>query len=196
MNHFWIPILLLVSLLGGCAGTPRSSFYTLGNQLPAPPPASQHGISLALGPIDLPQYLDRPQLVTRDGTNGLHVHEFNRWGGSLEEEIQRVLGAQLMVRLESAKVYAYPRGIVAHTDYRVALKVNSFDGQLGGPVLLDIGWTVFDDRTGEPLQTQQRQYRELAEGPGFSAYVEAMQRLLQRLGDDLAQTLSQLPHRD
>jgi uncharacterized protein len=181
---------LMSILLVACAGTPRSQFYSLDNALPAPPIANSE-LSLALGPVDLPQYLDRPQLVSRDSGNRLRVDEFNRWGGAFDEEIQRVLVARLMNALGTQRVYQYPGGIVAETDYRIAVAIRNFDGRLGGPVTLDVGWSLFDDRSGKQLAARQVQYRDQAQGDGYSNYVAAMDRLLTRLSDDLAQAVRQ-----
>lgn len=184
-------LLMCGALLAGCAGTTAPSrFYSLTNDLP-PVPEDGSGLTLALGPIDLPHYLDRPQLVTRDGTHSLHVDEFNRWGGTLEEEMQRLLAAQLMAKLQTQRVFAYPSRIVADTDYRLALAVQGFDGRLGGEVALDVGWSLFDDRSGELLRVRQARYRDQAAAGDYAAYVAALGRLLIRLGDDLAATVRQ-----
>lgn len=180
-----------VVVLSGCAGTPPAQFYSLDNALLAPPAASSD-LSLALGPVDLPQYLDRPQLVSRDSGNRLRVDEFNRWGGALDEEIQRVLAARLMNALGTQRIYEYPGGIVTETDYRIALAIRNFDGRLGGPVMLDVGWSLFDDHNGKLLAVRQVQYREQAQDDSYSAYVAALDHLLTRLSGDLAQAVRQV----
>jgi uncharacterized lipoprotein YmbA len=66
--------------LGACASTP-SRFYLL-NTLPAsetvPATAAGRGPVVGVGPITLPKYLDRPQLVTRASRNQLTLGEFDR----------------------------------------------------------------------------------------------------------------------
>lgn len=183
--HASVAGLLIAWLLGGCASTPNAQFYTLGNATQAPAEA-RSTLSLALGPIDLPQYLDRPQIVTRDGDNRLKVDEFNRWGGSLEEEMHRVLAAQLVARLGTQRIYAYPSRIVAATDYRLALDIRGFDGTFGGAVVLDVAWSLIDDRTAQVVSVRQASYRGTVNGNDYGAYAAALGALLVQLGDELA----------
>ena len=177
-----------VLLLNGCAGTPKARFYTLSSSpLQAAPAVSN--LSLALGPIDLPEYLERPQIVTRAGANRLDVDEFNRWGGRLVQEIARVLVVHLGQRLGTDRVYSYPSRIAADTDYRVALEFRRFDGMLGGEVVLGAAWSLVDDRNGAVLETRQASYRHSAQGAEHADYAAALSVLLARLGDDLARAL-------
>jgi len=184
---------LLAALLAGCATAPQSRFYALSAAVPTATAASD--LSLAIGPIDLPQYLDRPQIVTRDGASQLRVDEFNRWGGALDEEINRVLALYLGRRLGAQHVYSYPSRVMADTDYRIALDVRGFDGALGGEVRLDVAWSLIDERAGRVLRTHQRAYQGQAAGPDYDAYVAALSGLLTALGDDLADAFAALPSR-
>lgn len=181
-------LVAVVLLLAGCAGTPKARFYTLSSSPPQAAPAVSN-LSLALGPIDLPEYLERPQIVTRAGDNRLDVDEFNRWGGRLEQEIARVLVVHLGQSLGTDRVYSYPSRIAADTDYRVALEFRRFDGMLGGEVVLEAAWSLVDDRNGAVLETRQASYRHSAQGAEYADYAAALSVLLARLGDDLARAL-------
>jgi uncharacterized lipoprotein YmbA len=179
-------------LPGACTTTSRASFYTL-NGSQGESVERRSSLVLALGPIDLPQYLDRPQIVTRIGGNRLSVDEFNRWGGSLEQEVSRVLTQHLGRRLQTQRVYSYPSRIAADSDYRIALEIRRFDGELGGEVDLDLVWSLIADRTGEVVQTRQAEYRSATRDAGYEAYAAALSDTLAQLGDDLAGALSGLP---
>src|SRR5262249_23921679 len=76
-------------LLAGCFGASRPArFYTLDPvQVRDSPGSTSTDAVLAVGPIDLPDYVDRPQIVTRTGSNELVIAEFDRWGGSLDKQI-------------------------------------------------------------------------------------------------------------
>jgi uncharacterized lipoprotein YmbA len=191
LNRYLLLIALSVALLAtGCATTPEARFYSLT----APGDgavAAEGGPSLAIGPVDLPRYLDRPQMVSRAGDNRLLVDEFNRWGGALDQEITAVLAQALGQRLGTQRVYAYPSRIAAEVDYRIALEVRRFDGELGGDVALEAAWSLVDDRTGAILRTRRVDYREATAGPDHAAYVAALQRTLQRLAEELAAELNQ-----
>lgn len=188
MSRRLLAALVAALLAAACATPPDYRFYTLDAD-PAPATATDAPLTLAIGPVDLPQYLDRPQIVTRNGDNRLDVDEFNRWGGALDEEIYRVLAGRLGARLGTQRIYAYPSRIVASTDYRIALEISLFDGALGGPVALDAAWSLIDDRSGDVVDVQRVRYAGAADGPDHAAYAAALSRLLQRLGDDLARAV-------
>ncbi len=187
-----LSIALLVALLSACATTPASRFFTLGDTRPVSL-APRSDLLLAVGPVDLPTYLDRPQIVSRSGSNGLEVDEFQRWGGLLDEEITRLLMRHLADALRPAGVFIYPSRLAANSQYRLAVEVYGLDGVRGGLVTLSAAWSLVDDRSGRILQTEQVLYRTQSEGDDMQAYVGAITDLLGRLGDDMARRLADLP---
>lgn len=180
---------LLTGVLAGCVTTtPQSNFYTLDADYSIV--SDRHrDLTLALGPVSLPRYLDRPQIVTRAGDNRLKVDEFNRWGGALDEEISRVLAQRLNGRLGTQRIFDYPSRLGADTDYRIALDIRRLDGPLGGELRLDVAWSIVDDRTGAIVQTDQSTYTAVSKGPGYDAYAAAVSDLFGVLGDDLAEAV-------
>lgn len=196
MTHRIAAIVLIIIaalVLSACTTTPVTNFYTLNDRGPVDG-ALRSELVLALGPIELPQYLDRPQIVTRMEGNRLNVDEFNRWGGSLEEEIARVLAQHIGRSLGTQHIYSYPSRVVADSDYRLALDIRGFDGMLGGEVRLEVAWTLVADYSGEIVQTSQASYRSELAAPGdYEAYVAALSDTLTQLGQDLATLLAGLP---
>lgn len=183
---------LTFAVMSGCATTPQMRFYTL--EAAQPPVATgasavKRELTLAVGPVDLPEYLDRPQMVTRSGGNQLQVHEFERWGGLLQDEATAALVGNLARLLDTRRVHAYPSRVVTDYDYRIAVDVRMLDGELGGIVVLDAAWSVVDDTRGTKLSTEFSRYEVLAEGPGFDAYAAALSQALALLSKDIAQRL-------
>ncbi len=180
-------LLLLAATLAGCASKPPIQFYALSaDPAPAASAAANRELVLAIGPVDLPDYLRRPQIVTRPGANRLQVDEFNRWGGALEEEITRVVARHLGAALGTGRVYAYPSRVVPDTDLRIALSFRSFDGALGDAVALEAAWSVIDERSARVLATSQAVYRAPVAGAGYVDYAAALSAGLALLSSDLA----------
>ena len=92
----------LVFLMGCAGATEKSRFYTLNSirslQAEAGDIGIKQGVVLGIGPIKIPERLDRPGIVTRSSLNRLEIAEFDRWGGSLQ------------LRLLSARASADPLG--------------------------------------------------------------------------------------
>ena len=90
--------LLLIGLsLGGfaCSSAPAIVYYTLDPlpQTARPVLAETASVPkrIGIGPVQLPTYLERAQIVTRAGDHTLAVNDFHRWAGPLDEEIVRIL---------------------------------------------------------------------------------------------------------
>ncbi len=188
MKAIWILLCGALLLLSGCTTVPVTQFYTLDSEAPALGKTTSM-LTLSIGPIDLPEYLDRPQMVLRDGNNRLLFDEFHRWGGALDQEIERVLAGRLAAQLGTQRIYGYPSRIVAESDYRIALDIRAFDGSLDDSVQLDVAWSLIDDRSAVVLEVQRSIYRERVAQAEQAAYAAALGQLIERLGEDLAKAV-------
>ncbi|HET9155399.1 MAG TPA: PqiC family protein [Myxococcaceae bacterium] len=198
-NHLRSPPFLACALslaLAGCFGTSRPPrFYTLEPlQVPEGPGATSAELTLAVGPVELPDYVDRPQIVTRSGNNELVIAEFERWGGSLEKQISGSLVATLGDRLASRQIAVVPwRSAVlsSGTPDRVRISVSRFDGVPGHSVVLQARWELCTQSGGkeESLLVKEASVTEQIDGPDYAALVAAMQRALVRLGGQVADSV-------
>ncbi len=179
--------------LAGCLGTSRSSrFYTLEPlQVGDGPGATATDATLAVGPVELPDYVDRPQIVTRSGTNELVIAEFERWGGSLDRQISGSLVATLRDRLAPRQIAVVPLKsavLSSRPAYRMTVSVSRFDGVPGQSVVLQARWELCTQGGGkeESLGVKEASVTEQIDGSGYDALVAAMQRALVRLGEQMA----------
>ena len=94
-------ILLLIFITGGslicsCVSRgPDTRFYIL-DPLPLTAPLVENAdpentMSIEIASLRLPQYLERPQIVTRDEGNRLKMAELHQWGGNLRKNMIRVI---------------------------------------------------------------------------------------------------------
>jgi uncharacterized protein len=190
--------LALVALLFvGCRSTPPlTAFYTLtavtqaetASQSPAP----KGDFAVGLGPVQIPGYLDRPQLVARAAPDRLVVSEFNRWGGSLRQDFPRVLAENVAALLGTDRVLEYPWGDRLDPAYRVALDVQQFDGDLGGAVVLKVTWIVTGRDGKAPLSVRKSDIQEPVSGKDYDALVSAHSRALSALSREIAGEIRRL----
>jgi hypothetical protein len=206
MTHLPAPVRNICLALGllalaGCGSSPTPRFYTLHAAVvkaPAPTPAVAAGpqsnqagpIVVGIGPVDIPDYLDRPQLVTHPEQNRMRVLEFDLWAGSLKADIGRVLMEDLCALLppDRFSVVSWRQG--AQMDYRVALNVHRLD--VGpGEVLLSAQWTLFTkERKMASLVASYRVTEASSAEPGEAA--AAMSRALGKLSQTIAQKIEGL----
>ena len=93
-------------------------------------------LSIEIVSLRLPQYLERPQIVTRDEGNRIKLAEIHQWGGSLQKNIVRVIAKNLSSLLQTPDVSSYPRSPQSPPDFRIELVVMKFEKDQDGRVRL------------------------------------------------------------
>jgi uncharacterized lipoprotein YmbA len=182
--------------LGGCLGgaSAPSKFYTLApvaSRAAESNPASP-GFALGIGPVTLPGYLDRPQIVTRKGPDEIELAEFDRWAEPLKDSVPRILGENMAAQLQTDRVVLFPRQGSQVVQNRVAVDVIHFEGAAGADVALDARWRILGS-DGKELASRRSILREPTGAPGYAPLAAAMSRVLGRLSQDIATTLKELP---
>ncbi len=169
LNRYAAVLLTLAAFgVSGCAGQSQpSDFYFLSYETPQTQleqkTTARLGPAIGIGPIEFPQYLDRPQIVTRDGTNQLVIQEFKRWGGRLKENFTVVLTQALSAELETDRVSIFPWNLSVPVEYQVTVDVIAFDSDADGRSTLDARWSLIDSNTQRVLVMARSTYREVAE---------------------------------
>jgi uncharacterized lipoprotein YmbA len=192
-SRFWRKLALFFlagALTAGCArGTRSEQFYALSPM--AVPVGESHGApagpKITVGPVQLPEALRRPQIVTRIGANRLEVSEFHRWAGSLEGDVLRVVAENLGILLGTAQVARYPLVAGVEPDFRITLDIRQLDGRLGKSATLEAVWTVWLGAKGSEVAAGGKTVlSETVATDGYEALVAAYSRLLEALSREIA----------
>jgi len=177
-------------LVAGCARSPQVTFYTLlpgtvheTPSRPANPP------TVAVGPVTVPDVVDRPQLVVRESENRLKVLEMHQWGEPLKRDIPRVLAQDLGQLLGSDQVSSYPQNAGTDAQYRVQVDIQRFEAVPGQGVTVEALWQV-KRAADRAVERGHSLVREKSEGGGYEPLVAAFSRALSKVGADLAQAIS------
>ena len=177
---------LLAVTLAGCAGAkgPPTQFYVL-SPLNAPTTSGTQRAALVVdvAAVDLPEYLDRPQIVTRTGTNRLEMADDHQWGGNLRKDMARIL-AENISRLLGGEVTA---GTQPAPLARVEMEVMRFERMPEGRVTLAANWSI---SLGRDRRRVAARFTELESDPvpadDYTGIAAAMSDLLGRLSQTLA----------
>ncbi len=143
-------------------------------------------LELGLGPIALPEYLERPALVTRVAATEIALSTQARWAEPLDLAIDRILRQNLAALLGAGRIASHPWPPSQRPELAVALDVSRFELDARGDALLDARWTLRDARTGAVLDARQTSLVEAAGGGGTDAGVEALSRALAGLSREIA----------
>jgi uncharacterized lipoprotein YmbA len=178
---------LTAVLLSGCGISPRVTYYTLN--VAATPDTSAPALDpVAIGPVSLPELLDRPLLVVRTGANRVDVLETQRWAEPLKSEIPKIIAADLTLLLNQTRVSVYPQGTAQDADYRVLVDFQRFEMTAAEGGSLEALWTVRRAAGGTPLNGRTV-VSEAAGASGYDTLVAAQSRALAVLSRDLAKAL-------
>jgi uncharacterized protein len=177
---------LLVIMLAGCGSSPSARFYTLSVGA-APEDAAPSKYRITVGPVTVPEVVDRPQFVVRVGANQVTILEQHRWAEPLQSEIARVIALNLAQVLGSKQVSTYSQNVIGNADYRVIMDIQRFDSAFGEAVTVDALWTV-RRASGEP-STGRSLVREPVGGEGYDALADAHSRALAALSRQIAEAI-------
>ena len=176
------------TMIAGCGTTPDAVFYTLN--APHPAPAGTSEVSVMVGPVTLPDVIDRPQLVTAAGENRVELHEFHRWAQPLRSEIPRVVAARLGRQLGTANTGVSSDVAIRDPDYRVLIDVQRFEFRRGETATVDALWTV-RSRSGA-ARTGHTLAEERVADASYDALIAAQRRALATLSQDIAKAVQAL----
>jgi uncharacterized lipoprotein YmbA len=190
-----LPVILpiLVIFLGGCVRSQTPRFYTLtpmqSDEVISKRNSPAQNAVVGIGPVQLADYLDQSDLVTRRGDNQLIKAEYDRWAGSFKNDFINVLAEDIGYLVPTQRIYLYPwRGSVP-IGYQVALEVVRCDGRLGDAVWLVARWSVFAGPEKKLLKMQRSSIREPVTGADYAALVAAQSRALAKLSQEIAEAI-------
>ena len=138
---YWSAALMLLAAAGtGCARTRPARLYALPVS-EALAPAAGVVRAVVLAPVQIPAYLERAPLVSRNAGGEVLLDDYSRWAEPLED----ALSARLALYLEGAGATVYtsasrvPSGVEAA---RVQVRFHRFEREPDGQVVLDAVATV------------------------------------------------------
>lgn len=176
----------LALLLTGCGGG-KEKFYRL-SAAAATGGSSSSGLSVAVGPVLLPSYLNRSEIVFASGPNEFQVPTNALWIGSLQENVSRTMAADLGLALHSRNVRSALGGGVAPR-YRVALEIKQFHGISGQEAILDLSWRIQSGAGGRTISRHSGSFRARIVGDGYAPLVAAESDLLAQAARSIAASL-------
>ncbi len=194
----WAFVLILF-LLTACSTTPVVRYYTL-NPFSDMKRDISHAVSgdtlaVGVGPVEFPKFLDRPQIVTRKSQHRVEVSEFHRWAGSFSEDFLRVLAKNISMLLPSDRVAAHPWTDQFSPTYSIQLILEQFDGRFDGDVVLNVTWSVWDQKDTNQAIFKHTRIKEPISGDDYDALVAAQSRAIGTLSRAIVDEIERVHHK-
>jgi uncharacterized lipoprotein YmbA len=187
--------ILFLFIIAGCASTEPSRYYLLSPVSGGSESQRSSGtpcVSLIVGPVRLPEYTNRPQIVTRSSQNELYRAQFDLWAEPLSDTFSRVLAENLTRLLCTKNVSLFLWNSSAPVDYRVIIEVIRMDGTLGKEAVLEVWWHISSGKESKVLISKQSRFAEPVKDQNYESLVQAHSRALESLSRDIAQEVNKL----
>jgi len=184
-------VVFLLLIISGCASTDPSKFYTLHSIKSSNivQQSSPYELFIMIGPVEIPDYLDRPQIVSRTNQNEITFSEFQRWAGSLKDDITRVLSEDLTEILSEDAISVSPWEWGITSDYRIGVHIRRFDIMPEGSVLLNARCTLIGEDGTTQLLMWGVSVTEPINAQTYDAKVSSMSGALEKLSHDIAEKI-------
>jgi len=189
LTHVVGLLLALTLCLSACAGKSTSSKFYVLSAMPQSALSAAEGTTIGVLPVAMPDYLDRPQIVTRASENEIKIDEFSRWAEPLKESFTRALVQNLSSLLDTVKVVKTTGSAGFPMALQVGVEVLQFDGTLGGDVVLIVKWGLFEREGKNLLLAKRSTFKEPTGSATYEALVVAESRAVAALSREVAEAI-------
>ncbi|MFH1061924.1 MAG: PqiC family protein [Candidatus Omnitrophota bacterium] len=161
----FISIAFFCLVLSGCAlipATPTPRFYVLtsSENLAGKEMNISSDIFIGVGPIKIPEYQNRPQMVIQDKEKMIKFAQFDRWGESLDIGMERVIGEDLSGIIPEARIVLYPWNQSIEVKYQVVVEIIQLDSELDKDLFLAAQWMVIDTKDSKTIMLKRSEFRQ------------------------------------
>jgi len=188
---FKITLLLtcLTLFLVACSSNQNTSFYQL-KAIEAESTEQNiyalNPITVLVNPIKFPDYLDRPQIVTRNNEYKLQLSDNHRWAEPLKNEFNRVFLQNLNNRISPslAVIYSDLNGTVP--DIHLTIEVLQFDtSSHNQQAILTVKWAYWTKDKAKQIKRQSKEYRLPIKNKDYESRIEAQSQAIVIFTNDL-----------
>ncbi|MDD5482544.1 MAG: PqiC family protein [Kiritimatiellae bacterium] len=188
--------LVFIAALPGClsvANTPVPRFYALR--------AADDGKNtrkfdiapetiIGVSPVKIPEYMDRPQIVTHNQDGTLSFAQFDRWGESLDAALSRVLTENLSVMLPRANIEMLPGNAAVPLKYQVLVNVTRLECQLDGEMVFAAQWSVINPAEEKLALMKKSLFRHAIAPHDYRGLAGALSAVCESLSAEIAGELA------
>lgn len=175
-----------------CGSSPQSRFYLLKAMETASPIANSNiEGSILIGPVGLPDYVKREEIVFRSETHRVIVADFDRWAEPLDRRITTLIAANLAAQFGTSKVIDYYSNFASTPDTTVLVRIIEFSPLSNDVVELSASWEVSRRKSGSDPTVFSKDITVPINGDDVASAVEAMNQALNKLSTNIAESIVQ-----
>ena len=152
-------------------------------------------VAIGLGPVQLPEYLDRPELVIRTSPNGFELSEMSRWAEPLADNFRHVIANDLTNLLGTTNIVQYPWYPETRLDYIVHIEVQRFEADTTHNAQLIAHWELRTPQSNQVLATRGAQFSSPLASLTGDAAAAALSQDVVELAGQIASAIAQAEQR-
>lgn len=182
-----------LAFLCACASEAPVRHITLDDGRP-PVAKASNAPGIAVVRANVPERIDRPQLVLRSAGNQVALSDQYRWAEPLRREIPRLIANDLGELLDSSRVAALPAEEAGFAvDFKLALDFQQLDAIVGQGVDVDVLWRL-EHRSGQSIVGRSSFRQPLAGSTTDTpALVAAQRQALRQVSAEIAKEIAVFP---
>ncbi len=193
--HIAILTIAAAAVLPGCGRSKQARFFVLEPRaghagLESARAAASGGLTVGIAPVELPAYLDRPQIVTRTSDVEVGVAEYYRWAEPLNSSLPRMLAHELEQARAIDNVVLLPTLAPVEPDRVILVELFRFDGAPGATVRLSAQYTILDKERNLVAGPVRSEISAPVADASFESLVRAMREAASRFSGQLAGALA------
>jgi len=188
MKKKTILIIIALGLLSGCSS--KLNFYQLHPESSKKENHAKRKQNTIIGiaEVEVAEYLQKPELVTRMSSNRIMVHDKDLWAGSFAKNIQSVIMHNISALLPYYTFLSYPWEEPVNDRYRIYVTIDRFDGYLSGSVTLQGRWSLVNKEKNTVLYSEAINYTAQG-GKNLDELVDTQSRLIDTLCRHIAEKI-------
>ncbi len=153
------------------------------------------GVIIGVGPAEIPEYLDRPQIVTKNRDGTLSIAQFDRWGESLDLGLVRLVDENLSLILPGVPLEMFPWNLNIDVRYQVIISVVKLESRLNKDLNLVVQWSLIDLKKKELAFSKRSEFLEPIQPHNYAGLTRALSVSCASLSTEIAHGLSTVANR-
>jgi hypothetical protein len=148
------------------------------------------GLTIAIGRVELPPYLNTQKIVTFSSTDEVVLSEFNRWAEPLDSGFARVLALNIRELTGVSQIEFFPWIDRDRNDFEVFTEVHAFEATPDGTVELRVSWSITTGNAQCLLFSGNDVFMARSDG-SYPSIVSAMSAAVGRYSERISQALTE-----
>ena len=145
---------------------------------------------IGIGPISIPGYINRPQIVTKTNSAEVQFDEFARWAEPVDAMFTRTLAQNIKALTNSQSIYAHPWPNLINLDYRISATVIKFENDTQGDALLIVHWGIIDGSDTTDYKVIYSEFTAKSINTSYAARVAALNDTLAQFAKEIVANIN------